>query len=197
MSSNLGTSGPLTTAGGLMFRGDADGSVQAYDARTGDLLWQFQIGLRGARGPAMSYEIDGEQYIAVAMGTSLWSFKLGGSLPSRPAPAAVTNRGPLAEPTRQVETATLVPSADRGVGRRYAVDEHAFNPVRARLKAGDSLTFINNGQIAHTIVAQDGSWTTGTLKSGESTSLKFDQAGTFRYACKEHPWAIAELTVTP
>ena len=103
MPSTLGTSGPLTTAGGLMFRGDADGSVQAYDAKTGEPLWQFQTGLRGARGPAMSYEIDGEQYIAVAMGTSLWSFKLGGSLLARPAPTAVTNRGPLPEPTRQVE----------------------------------------------------------------------------------------------
>ena len=197
MPANLGTSGPLTTAGGVMFRGDADGSVQAYDARTGDLLWQFQTGLRGARGPAMSYEIEGEQYVAVAMGRSLWSFKLGGSLPSRPAPAAVTNSRPLPDPTRQVETATLVPSADRGVGRRYAVDEHSFNPVRARVKVGDFLTFINNGQIAHTIVAHDGSWATGPLRTGESTSLRFAQAGTFRYACKEHPWAIAELTVTP
>ena len=69
--------------------------------------------------------------------------------------------------------------------------------MRARLKRGDYLTFINNGQIAHTIVAQDGSWTTGVLKPGESTSLEFDKAGTFRYACKEHPWAIAELAVTP
>jgi alcohol dehydrogenase (cytochrome c) len=197
LPANLGTSGPLTTAGGLMFRGDADGSVQAYDARTGDPLWQFQTGLRGARGPAMSYAIDGEQYIAVAMGTALWSFKLGGSLPARPAPAAVTNRGPLAEPARVIETATLVPSADRGVGRRYAIDEHAFNPVRARVKAGDYLTFINNGQVAHTIAALDGSWTTGMLKSGESASVKFDKAGTFRYACKEHPWAIGELTITP
>ena len=54
-----------------------------------------------------------------------------------------------------------------------------------------------NGRIAHTIAAQDGSWTTGTLKSGESTILKLDRAGTFRFARKEHPWAVAALTVTP
>ena len=87
-------------------------------------------------------------------------------------------------------------SADRGVGHRYAVDEHAFNPVRARVKAGDYMTFMNNGVMGHTIAALDGSWTTGTLKSGESSSLKFDKPGITRYACKEHPWAVGELNVT-
>ncbi|MGE3513056.1 MAG: PQQ-binding-like beta-propeller repeat protein [Vicinamibacterales bacterium] len=197
LPANLGTSGPLTTAGGLMIRGDASGAVQAYDAKTGDLLWEFHTGLRGARGPAMSYEVDGEQYIALAMGTALWSFKLGGTLPARPAPAAITNRGPMAEPTSQVETATLVQSADRGVGKRYALDEHAFNPVRARIKAGDYMTFMNNGSISHTISGLDGSWTAGTLKAAESAQVKFDKPGTYRYSCREHPWAVGELTVTP
>jgi len=197
MPANLGTSGPLTTAGGLMFRGDASGAVEAYDAKTGDKLWTFHTGQRGARGPAMSYEVDGEQCIAVAMGTSLWSFKLGGTLPPRPEPPAVTNRGPQAEPAAMIETATLVQSADRGVGRRFALDEHAFNPVRARIKAGDYITFMNNGTITHTITGLDGSWTAGSLKTAESNQVKFDKAGTYRYACKEHPWAVGELTVTP
>lgn len=197
LPANMGTSGPLATAGGLMFRGDAGGTLQAYDAKNGDLLWEFQTGLRGARGPAMSYEVDGEQYIAVAMGTALWSFKLGGTLPPRPALPPVTNRGPMAEPASQIETSSLVQSADRGVGRRFAMDEHAFNPVRARIKAGDYMTFMNNGNISHTITGNDGSWTTGTLKSAESAQVKFDKPGTFRYSCREHPWAVGELTVTP
>ena len=31
----LGTSGPLVTAGGLLFRGSPGGQVEAYDVRTG------------------------------------------------------------------------------------------------------------------------------------------------------------------
>jgi quinohemoprotein ethanol dehydrogenase len=195
MPANLGTSGPLTTAGGLMFRGDAGGSLQAYAVTTGDLLWEFQTGIRGARGPAMSYEVDGQQHIAVAMGTALWTFKLGGTIESRPAPQPVTNSRSTGEQTTQIETAVLVQSADRGVGRRYAIDEHAFNPARARVKAGTFVTFMNNGQMTHTVTALDGSWTTGALKSAESQSVKFDKPGTSRYACKEHPWAIGELTI--
>jgi alcohol dehydrogenase (cytochrome c) len=67
-------SGAMTTAGGLMFQSAPDGNLQAYDAKTGNVLWQFQIGAAG--GPPLSYEIGGEQYIAAitppAYGHSSW-----------------------------------------------------------------------------------------------------------------------------
>jgi alcohol dehydrogenase (cytochrome c) len=190
----IGTSGPLTTAGGLMFRGDPSGAVQAYDAKTGDLLWEFQTGVGAARGPAMTYEVDGEQYVALSMGTALFAFKSGGTLPQQPAPR-VGRGAARAEETRAIETATLVRSADRGVGSRYAMDEHAFNPVRARAKTNQWITFINNGSLTHTITALDSSFSTPTLKVAESASIKLLRPGTYRYACKEHPWAVGELTI--
>jgi alcohol dehydrogenase (cytochrome c) len=208
LTGGLGTSGPLTTAGGLMFRGDPRGMMQAYDARTGAELWEYPTGVTGARGPAMSYEVDGEQHIAVAMGTALFAFKLGGAPAPQPAAqAGGTGRGgaaagrgrggvaPRGTETDQIETATLVQSADRGVGQRYALDEHAFSPLRARAKANEWITFVNNGAISHTIVALDGSFQTGQLKMAESMSIKVAKPGTYRYACKEHPWAVGELTI--
>lgn len=193
----IGTSGPLTTAGGLMFRGDPNGHVQAYDARTGDRLWEFQTGIGGARGPAMSYEADGEQHIAIAMGRALFAFKLGGAPPPAhiAAPRAAGRVAARGTETDKIETATLVRSADRGVGARYAVDEHAFNPIRAQAKADRWITFVNNGALTHTIAAVDGSFNTGRLKTAESISVKLSKPGTYRYACKEHPWAIGELIV--
>ena len=41
--------GLLSTAGGLVFESEADGNFTAYDAKTGETLWQFQIGLAGGR----------------------------------------------------------------------------------------------------------------------------------------------------
>jgi alcohol dehydrogenase (cytochrome c) len=193
----IGTSGPLTTAGGLMFRGDPNGNVQAYDAKTGDLLWEFQTGVGSARGPAASYEVDGEQHVALAMGTALFAFKLGGTLQPGTAPRPGGRVAARGEETNEIETATLVQSADRGVGSRYAMDEHAFNPVRARVKADRWLTFVNNGSETHTIAALDGSFSVATLKTAESASVKIAKAGTYRYACKEHPWAVGEVTVEP
>src|SRR5215470_10792398 len=58
-------SGALATAGDLVFHGEPDGQFQAYDARSGELLWQWQTGA-GADAPAITYEIDGMQYVAIA-----------------------------------------------------------------------------------------------------------------------------------
>ena len=82
-------SGTLATAGGLLFHGEPDGNFQAYDAKTGTRLWQWQTGA-GADAPAVTYEIDGVQYVAIASGgvaiqTSsangdmVWAFSLQGS----------------------------------------------------------------------------------------------------------------------
>jgi quinohemoprotein ethanol dehydrogenase len=192
----LGTSGPLTTAGGLMFRAAADGTVQAYDARTGEHLWQFQTGVRGARGPSMTYQANGSQYVAVAMGPELWTFRLGGTLSENDPPPTIRQRS-AGQETNEIMTSTLVQSADRGVGLRYAVDEHAFSPPRVRVGVGTIVSFINSGNIRHTVSAQDASWTTGQLLRGQSSHIRMDQVGTFTYSCEDHPWAMGRITVEP
>jgi PQQ-dependent dehydrogenase (methanol/ethanol family) len=196
----MGNSGPVTTAGGLMFRGSGDGNVEAYDARTGDRLWQFQTGVTGLRGPAATYEIDGEQYLALATGTALWAFKLGGTVGPQPAPKGGPGGGfgggggGAGQETDEIETGTWVQSADRGVGRRMALDEHAFSPTRARVMAGTRVTFVNNGRLAHTVTAEDGSWSTGSIASAQSGYVTLAKPGTYWYVCKEHPWAMGQIT---
>ena len=63
--SNFGTGGWLTTAGGLAFHRMLDGNLKAFDAKTGDQVWQFQSGVTSGDATPMSYEIDGKQYIAL------------------------------------------------------------------------------------------------------------------------------------
>ena len=107
--------------------------------------------------------------------------------------------GPAPRPTSVVETGTLVenPVAWSVGGRRNALDEHAFNPVRARVRVGERVRFVNNGALPHTVSARDGSWTTGTLQPAMWGYVTFDQPGTFLYHCEDHPWAIGEVTVDP
>jgi glucose dehydrogenase len=61
------TGGTLATAGGLVFTGEGIGYLNAFDAKTGEILWKFRAGA-GVNAPPISYEIDGVQYIAVAVG---------------------------------------------------------------------------------------------------------------------------------
>jgi quinohemoprotein ethanol dehydrogenase len=81
---------PLVTATDLLFHTQMDGWLVGRDAATGKELWRFQMGAPSQAG-TISYEVDGEQYIATTNmagsqpysqqgnGQSVWAFKLGGT----------------------------------------------------------------------------------------------------------------------
>jgi PQQ-dependent dehydrogenase (methanol/ethanol family) len=90
-----GNGGTLSTAGDLVFAGGGQRQFIAYRADNGDRLWTFSAQTGVAAGP-ISYEVDGEQYIAVAAGrglqpyyqpnySRLLAFKLGGTAELPPA----------------------------------------------------------------------------------------------------------------
>jgi alcohol dehydrogenase (cytochrome c) len=62
----------LTTGGDLVFAGEPSGEFNALDARTGELLWQFQCG-SGHHSCPTTYSLDGRQYIAVPVGWGAWA----------------------------------------------------------------------------------------------------------------------------
>ncbi len=66
--------GILTTAGKLLFAGDAGGNLVAYDPANGKILWHTHLG-QISNAPE-TYMLDGHQYVLVAAGDSLYSFSL-------------------------------------------------------------------------------------------------------------------------
>jgi alcohol dehydrogenase (cytochrome c) len=67
--------GALSTAGGLVFAGDADGNFIAVDSRTGKDLWHMQLGA-AIYSTAVSYRLDGRQYVVIPAGSALFAFGL-------------------------------------------------------------------------------------------------------------------------
>jgi alcohol dehydrogenase (cytochrome c) len=68
-------SGVLSTAGGLVFSGDAEGNFIAFDAAAGKPLWHFQMGGAVYAAP-MAFAIDGKEYVAIAAGSAVYAFGL-------------------------------------------------------------------------------------------------------------------------
>ncbi len=64
---HIHNSGTLSTAGNLVFQGTADGRVVAYSADKGEKLWEREVSSGVVAGP-VSYEVDGEQYVAFNVG---------------------------------------------------------------------------------------------------------------------------------
>jgi alcohol dehydrogenase (cytochrome c) len=62
--------GVLATAGNLVFLGHYDGTFAAYDAKTLNEMWSFNVG-SPIQAPPVSYSVNGKQYIAVLVGARM------------------------------------------------------------------------------------------------------------------------------
>jgi alcohol dehydrogenase (cytochrome c) len=72
----------LTTAGGLAFVGDLDRYFDAFDVKTGALLWQTRLGAP-VHGFPITYSAGGKQYVAVTAGLGTGAFRLITSMLNR------------------------------------------------------------------------------------------------------------------
>jgi alcohol dehydrogenase (cytochrome c) len=61
-------SGTMASAGGLVFAGELDGTFAAYDAKTLKEAWSFNVGT-GINAPAVTYAVNGKQFVAVLVGS--------------------------------------------------------------------------------------------------------------------------------
>jgi alcohol dehydrogenase (cytochrome c) len=201
-------SGIMTTAGGLMFRMEGDGNFLAFDAKTGKQLWKFQTGyvagptvlsLTGG-APSAAYEVDGQEYIVVGMGKGLWAFSLHGSVSEHPAPPVPPTKYGFQGIVQPLDSGgeigmSMLRLGAGPQGQEHYVDHSGFNPVRARIAAGQPVKFTNYGVTTRTVVSADGSWTTGPVAPGQSVSVTIDKPGKYRYFATESPWSRGELLV--
>jgi plastocyanin len=188
------------TAGGLLLRGEPDGNFVALDAKTGEVLWKFQTGF-GADAPAIAYQVDGDEYLAIATGgnsiqgsangDAVWAFSLKGQLtPLYPPPPPLTTAGPGGPIADGVKTVKI---ADLNA-------EYAYFPGRTRVKVGTPVIFTNYGDLPHTATgaaADAGKWDTGLLNKGQSKVITFTTPGVHYYICSIHPWMYGAVYVDP
>lgn len=72
--------GTLTTAGNLVFQGTAHGTFAAYDAKSGDKVWETPV-TSGVVAAPMTFEKDDVQYISLAVG---WGGVFGETIRAAP-----------------------------------------------------------------------------------------------------------------
>ena len=60
-----GTTSLMTTGGGLVFGGDVNGRFHAFDQKSGQVLWEINLG-SPVTGFPISFAVDGRQYVAVS-----------------------------------------------------------------------------------------------------------------------------------
>ena len=202
--------GMLTTAGGVMFIGQPDGYLVAFDVNNGRELWRFQTGA-GVHTAPITYSINGEQYVAVFAGgnsvpyvsppgDNLWAFKLGGTVP----PAAIPTAPPVRQPVSGAAVAGSTVANTILLGRTAAnsaestVSANAMYPQFLTVPVGTTVTFVNPASSTSNHCADsffEHEFDSGVLKPGQTFSFAFNTPGEYFYNDCVWPQATGKIVV--
>src|SRR6266536_2026662 len=119
----------------------------------------------------------------VVEGIKLPSNVASNAPPPAAAPVSILAAGPPPAATAQI------------VQPQPAALSWGFSPSTLTVKVGDTIAWTNTGSLVHTITADDGSFDSGLLNTGESWSHTFGTPGTYAYHCTPHPWMKATVVV--
>ena len=209
--------GILSTAGGVLFQGRPDGVLTAMDDTDGTQLWEWQCGA-GVNTSPLTYEIDGEQYVAVLAGGNglpfpdipkgdhLWAFKLGGRVGPAAAPVPPSRRNQIrvaavtgATARDTVTLGRIWDNAGQAPGAaENTVSQNAMSPQHLAVPRGTKVTFTNpaSNTEAHGAVAFfEAEFDTGLLMPGESYSHTFTEAGEYFYNDPVFPQSTGKIVV--
>ena len=75
------------------------------------------------------------------------------------------------------------------------IDNFSFSPVTIKVKAGTTVIWTNRDDIPHTVVANDKSFKSKVLDTGEKFSFTAAKPGTYPYFCSVHPKMTGTLVV--
>jgi plastocyanin len=91
--------------------------------------------------------------------------------------------------------ASTAPQASGGTTVQIA--DNSFTPANLKVSAGDTVTFRNDGAIAHTATATEGAdFDSGSIAPGDEFTFTPTEAGTVSYVCTFHPGMQGTIEVS-
>lgn len=87
----------------------------------------------------------------------------------------------------QSGSATASPSSPAVSGSAVKITNFSFSPATLMVKVGDTVTWTNQDTVGHSATADDNSFDTGVMPTGQSGSVTFSKVGTYAYHCSVHP----------
>jgi plastocyanin len=88
-------------------------------------------------------------------------------------------------------------AAEGVVTHRVVIEKFAFRPSTLRIRAGDTVIFVNRDLAPHTATGVGGTWATKTLARGASARVVFAMPGRTAYFCNFHPGMKGVIVVMP
>ena len=78
---------------------------------------------------------------------------------------------------------------------QVSIQDFFFSPANVSVPAGTTVTWVNEGNVPHTVTSDDGQFDSGVLMPGDSYTVMFKGQGTITYHCMIHPSMTGSVTV--
>jgi amicyanin len=82
-----------------------------------------------------------------------------------------------------------------GADATAKIDNFTFAPGNLTVKAGTTVTWINEDDIPHTVVATNKAFRSKALDTDDKFSFTFTTPGSYEYFCSLHPYMKATVVV--
>ena len=104
--------------------------------------------------------------------------------------ATTTSAGPATTTESSVASTT-----SEAAGGRVIINDFSFNPGDITVAAGATVTWNNGDGVSHTTTSDDDVWDSGSLSSGDTFEVVFDEPGVYAYHCNIHRTMSGTITV--
>ncbi|MEX0891912.1 MAG: cupredoxin family copper-binding protein [Gemmatimonadota bacterium] len=91
---------------------------------------------------------------------------------------------------------TVREDADAPPEVRVTIQRFLFTPGTIRIRAGQTIEWVNQDAAVHTVNAENAAFQSGAIQPGSSWRARFDQPGRFPYYCGPHPFMKGVVVVT-
>jgi plastocyanin len=77
-----------------------------------------------------------------------------------------------------------------------SIKDFQYGPGEITIKKGDTIKWVNQDDMPHTVTASSGKIESGNMDKGKEFSHIFDKSGNYEYTCTYHPGMTAKVKVT-
>lgn len=110
-------------------------------------------------------------------------------------PEATTQQPATSSPTTPPNSTETTPPPTTTTGA-VSMEGSAFTPANITVRVGTTITWTNNDNTLHDVVADsDGGPNSSNMQEGDTFSFKFENVGEFPYHCSYHPGMTGKVTV--
>lgn len=118
---------------------------------------------------------------------------------TQPEVTAPESEAPDEDPAEEAADAPADVDEPASSGTQVALlddDGFVFSPSDVTIAAGETVTWVHEGRISHTVTADDDSFGSGTMAAGDTFEVTFDEPGTHPYVCDFHGSMRGTITVS-